>query len=128
MPKHHLIYLRIYQIHYYLKDLRVYKLQLGYLQEYFFEALKQKGIENYDRAVVSLLKCVELDDTEAAVYFELGKSYIQLKNFGAAENSLKLAIDKNPNNEWYLNKLYGVYEQIDDYDNALKIIKSRINL
>ena len=92
-------------------------------QEYFFEALKQKGIENYDRAVVSLLKCVELDDTEAAVYFELGKSYIQLKNFGAAENSLKLAIDKNPNNEWYLNKLYGVYEQIDDYDNALKIIK-----
>ena len=39
-------------------------------QEYFFEALKQKGIENYDRAVVSLLKCVELDDTEAAVYFD----------------------------------------------------------
>ena len=28
-------------------------------QEYFFEALKQKGIENYDRAIVSLLKCVE---------------------------------------------------------------------
>ncbi|MDA7558728.1 hypothetical protein N8768_06170 [Flavobacteriaceae bacterium] len=92
-------------------------------QEYFFDALQQKGIENYDRAVVSLLKCVELDDSESAVYFELGKNYIQLQNFGAAENALKLAIDKNPNNEWYLNEIYGVYEQIDDYDNALKTIK-----
>ena len=31
-------------------------------QEYFYEALKQKGIENYDRAVKSLLKALEMDD------------------------------------------------------------------
>ena len=92
-------------------------------QEYFFEALKQKGIENYDRAIKALLKCVELDDSEPAVYFELGKNYIQLKNFGAAEDVLKKAIAKDPDNEWYLNELYGVYEQTKDFDNALKTIK-----
>lgn len=95
-------------------------------QEYFFEALKQKGIENYDRAIQSFLKCVELDDAESAVYFELGKSYVQLKNFGAAEDVLKKAIEKDANNEWYLNELYGVYEQTNDYDNALKTIKTLV--
>jgi len=92
-------------------------------QEHFFEALKQKGIENYDRAIKALLKCVELDDSEPAVYFELGKNYIQLKNFGAAEDVLKKAIAKDSDNEWYLNELYGVYEQTNDFDNALKTIK-----
>jgi len=40
-------------------------------QEHFYEALKQKGIENYDRAVKSLLKCLNLDDSKAVIYFEL---------------------------------------------------------
>lgn len=92
-------------------------------QEYFFEALKQKGIENYDRAIKSLIKCVELDDSEPAAYFELGKNYIQVKNFGAAEEVLKKAISKDSDNEWYLNELYSVYEQSNDIDNALKTIK-----
>jgi len=95
-------------------------------QEYFFEALKQKGIENYDRAIKALLKCVELDNTKAVVYFELGKNYVKLKNFGAAEEALKKAISKQPENEWFLDELYGVYYQINDYDKALKIVKQLV--
>ncbi|MEZ4796921.1 MAG: tetratricopeptide repeat protein [Flavobacteriaceae bacterium] len=95
-------------------------------QEFFFEALKQKGIENYDRSIKAFLKCIELDDSHPVVYFELGKNYIQLKNFGAAEDVLKKAISKAPNNEWYLNELYNVYEQTNDFDNALKTIKSLV--
>lgn len=92
-------------------------------QEHFFEALKQKGIENYDRSIKAFLKCIELDDSKPVVYFELGKNYVQLKNFGAAEEMLKKAISKEPNNEWYLNELFNVYEQTNDYDNALRTIK-----
>jgi tetratricopeptide (TPR) repeat protein len=95
-------------------------------QEYFFEALKQKGIENYDRAIKALLECVKLDDSEAVVYFELGKNYVQLKNFGAAEDVLKKAIAKEPENEWYLDELYGVYYQLNDYDKALKTVKQLV--
>jgi len=54
-------------------------------QEYFFEALKQKGIENYDRAVDALHKCLNLNNKLPVIYFELGKNYSRLKNFGAAE-------------------------------------------
>jgi len=38
-------------------------------QESFFEALKQKGIENYDKAIKALLKCTELKESEAVIYF-----------------------------------------------------------
>jgi tetratricopeptide (TPR) repeat protein len=95
-------------------------------QEYFFEALKQKGIENYDRAIKALLKAIELDDSKAVIYFELGKNYVKLKNFGAAEEALKKAISKQPENEWFLDELYGVYYQINDYDKALKTVKQLV--
>ena len=58
-------------------------------QEYFFEALKQKGIENYDRSIEALLKCIKLDDSKSVLYYELGKNYVQLKNFGAPKVHLK---------------------------------------
>lgn len=92
-------------------------------QEHFYEALKQKGIENYGRAVTSLLKCMELDNSKAVIYLELGKNYTQLKNFGAAEEALKKAINIEPENVWFLDALYDVYYQLDDYDKALKTVK-----
>jgi len=95
-------------------------------QELFFEALKQKGIENYDRAVESLLKCIELDNSESVFYFELGKNYNKLKNFGAAEDALKKAINKEPDNEWYLDELYDVYAQQNEYDKAIKTVKQLV--
>lgn len=95
-------------------------------QEYFYEALKQKGIENYDRSVEALLKCVEINDDPAVLYFELGKNYIKLKNFGAAEDALKKAVDKDPDNEWFLDELYGYYAAQNDYDNAIKTIKQLV--
>ena len=95
-------------------------------QETFYEALKQKGIENYDRSIKALLKCIELDNSQAVIYYELGKNYVKLKNFGAAEDALKKAISKEPSNEWYLDELYGVYYELDDYDKALKTVKQLV--
>jgi len=95
-------------------------------QEYFFEALKQKGIENYDRAVEALHKCLNLDSKKPVIYFELGKNYNKLKNYGAAEDNLKKAIKMQPDNEWFLDELYDVYYQQDDINNAIKTIKQLV--
>lgn len=95
-------------------------------QELFFEALKQEGIENYQRAVDALLKCINLKSSEAVVYYELGKNYKKLKNFGDAEEALKKAISKEPENEWYIDELYDVYIQQNDIDKAIKTIKQLI--
>ncbi len=95
-------------------------------QEFFYEALKQKGIENYDRSVEALLKCVELDKSVPVLYFELGKNYIKLKNFTQAEEAFKKAVNKDPDNEWYLDELYGFYVSQNDYDNAIKTVQQLV--
>ncbi|GAA3588095.1 tetratricopeptide repeat protein [Flavivirga amylovorans] len=95
-------------------------------QEAFYEALKQKGIENYDRSIESLLKCIELDNSVPVLYYELGKNYNKLKNFGAAEEALKKAVSKEPDNEWFLDELYGFYVSQNDYDKAIKTIKQLV--
>ena len=95
-------------------------------QELFFEALKQKGIENYQRSVDALLKCVKLDDSDPVLYYELGKNYMELKNYGDAEDALKKAVSKDEDNEWYLDALYKVYIEQDDMDKALKTVKQLV--
>ena len=95
-------------------------------QESFYEALKQKGIENYDRSVEALLKCIELDNSVAVLYFELGKNYVLLKNFGSAEDALKKAVSKDPDNEWFLDELYGFYIEQNDFDKAIKTVKQLV--
>lgn len=92
-------------------------------QEQFYEALKQRGIENYDRSVTALLKCIELDNSVPVLYFELGKNYNQLKNFGAAEEAFKKALAKEPENEWFLDALYGFYVEQNDLAKAIKTVK-----
>ncbi len=96
------------------------------LQEHFFEALKQKGIENFDRSVESLLKCIAIDNSIPVLYFELGKNYNKLKNFGAAETALKKAVAKAPDNEWFLDELYGFYVEQNNIDKAIKTVKQLV--
>ena len=92
-------------------------------QEYFFEAMKQKSIENYDRSVEALLKCKQLNKNVPVIYYELGKNYTKLKNFGSAESALKEAVSKEPNNEWYLDALYQFYIEQNDLDKAINTVK-----
>ena len=72
-----------------LQDVNVDQLEdvTDAFQESFFEALKQKGIENYDRAIVALDKCIALQPQESILYFEKGKNEAALGNTQEAENN-----------------------------------------
>jgi tetratricopeptide (TPR) repeat protein len=95
-------------------------------QEYFFEALKQKGIENYERAIEYLQKCILINDTESILFLELGKNYSSLRNYVLAEEALKKALTIKPDNEWILDELYSVYIKQKDYDSAVKTIEQLV--
>ena len=62
-------------------------------QENFFEALKQKGIENYELALNALQKAeraAKKDPVqEAVVYFEKGKNLKFLKRYDEAEENFQ---------------------------------------
>ncbi|MCP4051475.1 MAG: tetratricopeptide repeat protein [Mesoflavibacter sp.] len=95
-------------------------------QNNFYEAMKQHGIENYDRAVDNLKRCLELDDSHIVIYYQLGKNYNKLKNFGEAEDALKDALRIEPDNEWVLDELYHVYIQQKEYNKAIKTVRQLV--
>lgn len=80
-------------------------------EEAFFEALKQKGIENYDRAINLLLECKRLDDENIVVDHELAKAYSSNKNYNLARDYGVAALISEPENSWYLNTLVEILEK-----------------
>src|SRR5690606_34714023 len=78
-------------------------------QENFFEALKQKGIENYEKAITALLQCEKIEPENPVVHFELGKNYRFLENYDAAIQSLQKANRLKPNQEWVMVELMETY-------------------
>ncbi len=98
-------------------------------QEKFFEGLKQKGIENHDKAIVLFLECKELDKDDPVVDFELAKAYQEEGQLLAAQEYAIEALDASPENKWYLQTLMEILRkqgttlesvrQKIPYDNAM---------
>lgn len=74
-------------------------------QENFFEGLKQKGIQNYDRAINYLLECKDLEPDNWAVTHELARVYFLDKNYVQSQAFGVEAVSQVPENYWYLNTL-----------------------
>jgi tetratricopeptide (TPR) repeat protein len=93
-------------------------------QETFFEALKQKGIENYDKAINLFLKCKKLDSTNNVVDFELAKSYLANKQYILAEQYGIDALKSEPENFWYLNAVADIMQK---QGRPIEMIKEQIS-
>ena len=91
-------------------------------EDYFFEALAQRGIENYDKAIVAIQKCIEKEPKNAAFLFELGKNQLDVKNYIAAEMAFKSAIEIDAKQRWYWNGLYDIYYQTKAFDKAIGVV------
>ncbi|MDT0620548.1 tetratricopeptide repeat protein [Croceitalea vernalis] len=92
-------------------------------QEAFFEATKQKGIQNYDRAVNLFLECKQLDSENEAIDHELAKTYLLDKQFFNAEKYAVEAIIADPTNYWYLDTLV---EIIEKQSNTIESVQTTI--
>lgn len=90
------------------------KFQLSY-----YEALKQKGIENYDKAIQSLENCLDIEPNNAAVFNELGRNYFLLKKYNQAYEAYEKAAQIEPQNRWYWHGMYDVSYQTKNYQQAI---------
>lgn len=95
-------------------------------QEAFYESLREKGIENYDKAVNALQKCLVLEPNNPVVHFELGKNYLAQKEYKRAYDSFEKASQLDPKNRWFWSGMYDVSYATRDYTNAIVIIKKLI--
>lgn len=93
-------------------------------QEYFFEALKQKAIENYRPALESLQKAETVatdSDQKSVVYFEMGKNYLKLKEYSESEESFQKSLNLTGDRLDVLEHIYDVYYKQNNYKKALEI-------
>jgi tetratricopeptide (TPR) repeat protein len=92
-------------------------------QEKFFEALKQKGIENYDRAVNLLLECKRLDPNNSVLDHELAKAYLASKQVVLAQQYGISALNASPDNFWVLNTIVDIMQR---QGLGLDVVKDKI--
>lgn len=95
-------------------------------EEHFFEALKQKGIENYDKAIPELEKCLKTEPNNPVLYHELGKNWLALKKYPEAQRAFQKAVDLNPKERWYWNGLYDVFYETKDYPQSIVVVQKLI--
>lgn len=92
-------------------------------QELFFDALKQKGIQNYDRAANLFLKCKQLQPDNSVIDHELAKTYALDDKLATAEKFALNAIKAEPDNYWYLNTLVSI---LDKQRSTIEQVKDQI--
>ena len=99
-------------------------------QDNFFEALKQKGIENYELAIAALRKAEMAAGTnlenKAVVHFEMGKNLAQLERFDEAETMYLQVLDRMGDRLDVLEALYEVYYQQQNYTSAIPLVEKLI--
>lgn len=99
-------------------------------QENFFEALKQKGIENYELALTALQKAERAADGRAeyvaVVQFEKGKNLAKLKRYDEAEERYLQVLESQGERLEVLEALYDVYFQRQNYEAAIPLVEKLI--
>jgi tetratricopeptide (TPR) repeat protein len=96
-------------------------------QNYFFEALKQKAIQNYSKAVENLEKCYEIDSTNMAVEFELSKNFLLMKKYFEAEQFINKALQRDPKNEFLIQHKGLVFKDMGSLEQAIEIYKNLVD-
>lgn len=90
-------------------------------QESFFEALAQQAIENPEKAISALQKCLDLDQSNFAALFLMGKNQAQIDDLQSAESHFKKALKQaEPEQGKYVHvHLYKLYIAHKEFQNAI---------
>jgi predicted Zn-dependent protease len=90
-------------------------------QEFFFKALSEKSIGNYQKAIENLESCNQILTNDVSVYFEFSKNYLLLNNTLLAKEYIERSLAKDIHNLWMLKHFVKIYQKERNYKEAIKI-------
>ena len=90
-------------------------------QQYFFKALSEKSIGNYQKAIENLESCNQILQNDVSVFFEFSKNYLLLNNTLLAKEYINRSLAKDANNIWMLKHLIKIYQKERNYKEAIKV-------
>jgi tetratricopeptide (TPR) repeat protein len=97
-------------------------------QSHFFEALKQKAIKNYGKAIESLELCNEIDSVNVSVLFEFSKNHLELNNYFEAELFIDKALQLAPENKYLLQHKVAILKAQRNFNKAIEVQKKILKL
>lgn len=89
-------------------------------QEYFFKALSDKSINNYQKSIENLEACNEILPNNKSVYFELSKNYLLLNKTREAKVYIDKALNIESSNIWMLIHLVSIQKKERNFKEAIK--------
>lgn len=87
---------------------------------FFYEALQQKAIGNFDKAIYALEECQDIDGENIAVMFEFSKNYFELSKYTESEYYANKALEIQPKNLYILQLLKEINLRQSDHEGAIK--------
>ncbi len=96
------------------------------VKAYLADALREMLYDNYDLAITSLNKCVEVDANNSAVYYEFAEVYTQKEEYNVAVSYMQKAIELSPDNVFYKYYLAKLHIKNYDIDKAIPLYEEII--
>ena len=90
-------------------------------QQFFFKALSEKSIGNYQKAIENLESCNQILRNDVTVFFEFSKNYLFLNNTLVAKEYIKRSLAKDASNIWMLKHLVKICQKEKNYKEAINI-------
>ena len=84
-------------------------------KEIFHEALLEKTIGHYDKAIPMFEQCLNLDPTSSAAHFALSDLYQRQQNFNKAMHHAEEAFKLDKSNKWYSMHLADLHYEIGNF-------------
>ena len=68
----------------------------------FYNGIKQKSIDNFEEAINHFEKCIKIDKSIAAPFYEISHMYFYQEKYVKSVEYSKKAAELDPENKWYL--------------------------
>lgn len=96
-------------------------------EDLFYDAIQQRSIENYDKAITALEKGKVIQPENPVVYFELGKNYFAQKKYKEAYDNFEKVSKMDPKNRWAWVGMYDICYETKDYNKAIPIVEKLVS-